>query len=313
MDKEYKKLLEKQGYRFIGEHSAIKTCGWTSASLGGRGVCYKQKFYGINSHRCVQMSVAVNFCNMDCVFCWRERNNSAFDKIDEPVELINNAVEAQKKLLFGFGGNPKTSKKKFEEAKNPIHFAISLNGENTAYPKLSEFISALKKKNYSSFLVTNGQLPEVLEKIEMPTQLYISISAPNKKLFDEINKPMHKNGWERLIKSLKIMKKLKNKTRTTIRLTLINDMTMKPEHAKEYAELIKIAEPLFLEVKSYMWLGASKKRLKLQNMARHEQIREFAKEISKYCDYKIIDESPDSRVVLMMQSDFSERMMRFNI
>lgn len=311
MDKAYKQLLEKQGYRFIGEHSAIKTCNWTASSLGGGDFCYKQKFYGINSHRCVQMSVAVNFCNMDCVFCWRERNNSPFDKIDEPKELIKNAIESQRMLLIGFGGNPKTAKEKFEEAKKPIHFAISLNGENTAYPKLSEFISELKKMNYSSFLVTNGQLPEVLEKIEMPTQLYLSISASNEKLFNEIDKPMYKDGWERLLKSLEVLKKIKNKTRTTIRLTLIKGLTMNFEYAEEYAKLIQIAEPHFLEVKSYMWLGASRKRLKKENMASHNEIKTFANEISKYSDYKIIDESPDSRVVLMMQEDFPERMMRF--
>ena len=40
-----KKLMEKQGYRFIGNHSAVKTCEWTKKSLINKGSCYKQKFY----------------------------------------------------------------------------------------------------------------------------------------------------------------------------------------------------------------------------------------------------------------------------
>ena len=51
-----KKILEKQGYRFTGEHSSIKICDWTKKAIRGEGVCYKQKFYGINTIQCVQMT-----------------------------------------------------------------------------------------------------------------------------------------------------------------------------------------------------------------------------------------------------------------
>ncbi len=137
MDKTYRELLKKQGYQFIGEHSAVKTCMYTSKGMTGKGSCYKQKFYGIQSHRCVQMSLAVNFCNLDCSFCWRERSNSAFGKLDDPIELADKAVAAQRKLLSGFGSsNASVPKERLAESKEPLHFAISLNGENTVYPKL---------------------------------------------------------------------------------------------------------------------------------------------------------------------------------
>ncbi|RLE41207.1 4-demethylwyosine synthase TYW1, partial [Candidatus Woesearchaeota archaeon] len=51
---ELRKVLEKQQYAFIGRHSAIKICYWTKKSLLDEGVCYKQQFYGIKSHRCCQ-------------------------------------------------------------------------------------------------------------------------------------------------------------------------------------------------------------------------------------------------------------------
>jgi tRNA wybutosine-synthesizing protein 1 len=302
MDQNYKQTLEKQGYHFIGEHSAVKTCAWTHSALRGQGTCYKGKFYGIQSHRCVQMSVAVNFCNLDCVFCWRERNNSAFGSIDDPKEIAKKAVEMQKKILSGYGGHPTTPRAQWEQANQPLHFAISLNGENTAYPKLSEFISELKKSGHSTFLVT---------KIEPPTQLYISLSAPNEKQFLEIDKPMFADGFQRLLKSMDVLRTLKDKTRTVIRLTVIKGMTMDEESAKQYAEIVKRAMPHFLEVKSYMYLGSSKERMEKSNMGYHEDVVEFCKTLSKYLPYKIVDESKVSRVVLMMQHDVPWRIMNF--
>lgn len=309
MDKSYKKKLQNQGYYFTGEHSASKICTWTKKSLREEGVCYKQKFYGINSHLCNQMSVTVNFCNNDCLYCWRERNNSDFDVIDEPKSIIVNSITAQRKLISGFGGFDKVNKKKFKEAQNPKHYAISLTGETLTYPKLNELIKELHKKGMTTFVVTNGQLPEKLKKLEPPTQLYISISAPTKELFNKICNPMQKNGWEQLLKSLKILKKLKKKTRTAIRITVIKDLNML--HPEKYAELIKIGEPMFLEVKAYMHVGASREKLTIKNMPTHEEVKEFALKIGNSCNYKFIDEQMESRVILLMKKDFKNRLLKF--
>jgi len=305
MDAAYKQLLTKQGYKFIGEHSACKTCHYTSNSIKGKTSCYKNKFYGIESHRCVQMSVAVNFCNLDCVFCWRKRNNSEFGKIDDPKKLAEDAIRAQKTLLAGFGGNSQVDRKKWQESKIPLHVAISLNGESTAYPHLGEFISELHGMGRTTFLVTNGQLPEVIEKITPPTQLYISLSAPNAELFKMIDRPLFKDGWERLLRSFDVMNKLRadGKTRTVIRLTLIRDKVMEESHAEEFAELIKRANPMFLEIKGYSWLGSSKERLENTNMPTYDEIKQFGEKISQYCDYKFMDGQQEGRVVLMMQDE----------
>ena len=314
MDAAYKKLVEKQGYKFIGEHSACKTCHYTSASLAGKGTCYKQRFYGIQSHRCVQMTVAANFCNLDCTFCWRKRNNSPFGQVDDPVALVDRAVAAQIKALSGFGGNANVDRQKFAESKQPLHFAISLNGENTAYPKLGEFIAELTRRGYTSFLVTNGQLPEVLAKISPPTQLYISVSAPNEELFNAVDKPMYTDGWQRLLKSLDLLRQFREqgRTRTVIRLTLIKGITMKPEHVEQFAEMIKRGNPMFLECKSYMFVGTSKERLERDNMAAHDEIREFARAVGKKCGYDVVDEQEESRVVLMMQPRTAGRFLKIN-
>lgn len=309
MKEPYRKELEKQQYRFIGSHSAVKICTWTKKSLTDNGHCYKQKFYGINSHRCCQISVTVNFCDLDCVFCWRKRHNEPFSMIDNPSGIIDNAIKYQRLLLSGMGGNEKTNMKKFKEAQEPMHFAISLTGETLYYPRLSELIKELKKRRLTSFVVTNGQLPDVMEKLEPPTQLYLTLAAPDAKTYKKICKPMNKDYWKRLNKSLAILKRMKKKTRTAIRLTLVKGYNMaKPE---EYAKLIKKANPDFLEVKAYMFVGASRQRLEKENMPYHKDIVDFAEKIAKFSRYRIIDEQPESRVVLMMEKDFNGRMMRF--
>ena len=305
----YKKLLEKQHYAIIGNHSACKICSWTKKSLRNNGACYKQQFYGIKSHICCQMSTTINYCDMDCVYCWRDHYNEEFTEIDEPKNLIDKAITAQKKLLEGFNGFDKVNREKFQESKNPLHFAISLTGETLYYPKLSELIKELKNRNLTSFIVTNGQLPAVLEKLEPPTQLYISLDAPNKQLQKRICNPKHKDSWDRLIKSLKILEELKQKTRTALRITLIKYLNM--TRAEKYAELIEKSSPKFVEAKAFMWCGFSKQRLAIENMPRHPEIMKFAKKIQENSSYKIIDEKENSRVVLLMKKDFKGRKLKF--
>ncbi|MFO8015931.1 MAG: 4-demethylwyosine synthase TYW1 [Candidatus Woesearchaeota archaeon] len=301
MDETYKKELEKQQYRFIGDHSAVKVCSWTKKALTGQGHCYKQKFYGIESHRCCQISVTVNYCDQDCIFCWRKRYQEPFTTVDDPKKLVDNAIAQHSLLLSGMGGHENINRKKLEEAKDPNQFAISLTGETLHYPRLSELIRELKRRGCSSFVVTNGQLPEVMERMEPPSQLYISLDAPNEDIYRKVCRPMNNDGWQRLNRSLEVLKDLRKKTRTTIRVTLVKGENMaEPEN---YAKLIEKAEPHFLEVKAYMFVGNSRLKLSIKNMPRHHEIVEFAKDLEKHSRYRIIDEQPESRVVLMMKDD----------
>ncbi|MBI3034787.1 4-demethylwyosine synthase TYW1 [Candidatus Woesearchaeota archaeon] len=309
-----KLMLKKQQYEVVGKHTRVKTCHWTKSDLRGEGGCYKNRFYGINSHQCIQMTPTFT-CNNACVFCWRDlryhTEPAMQDSIDDPDLIVKGTIEAQKKLLSGFGGNKKTSEEKFERAMAPQHVAISLDGEPTLYPRLAELIKEYKEKNFSTFVVSNGLLPERIEKLleEPPTQLYISVDAPNEELFNIIDRPIIKNAWHRLVKTLSILPELRAKTRTVLRFTLIRGLNMvEPE---QWAEIIKMSEPMFVEVKAYMWVGMSRERLEQKNMPLHEEVKEFASEIAKYANYKIIDEHEPSRVVLLMKEDFEGRVMKF--
>ena len=202
MNSALKAMLEKQHYTIIGEHSGHKICDYVKKSLLDRDFCYKQKFYGIQSHRCVQMTPAVNHCPNECIFCWRamEFNEGiVIKKTDAPEKIIEGSIRAQLKKINGFGGNKKVNWVKFREAQKPLHFAISLSGEPTLYSKLQKMIEILNKRKMSSFVVSNGMFPEKLRKIT-PTQLYLSIFAPNEELYNKISRTKIKNAWKRLMK-----------------------------------------------------------------------------------------------------------------
>lgn len=310
-----KLMLKRQQYELVGSHSRVKTCQWAKSDLREKGGCYKNKFYGINSHQCIQMSPAFT-CNNSCVFCWRDlryhTEPAMQESIDEPACIVEGTIEAQRKLLSGFGGNEKTSEWKFEMAMKPKHVAISLDGEPTLYPRLAELVKEYKKKGFSTFIVSNGLLPSRIEKLfeEPPTQLYISVDAPNEVLFNIIDRPIIKNAWQGLIKTLSMLPKLGRKTRTALRFTFIKGLNMvEPE---QWSEIIKLSNPMFVEAKAYMWVGMSRERLEQSNMPVHEEVKQFALEIAKHCDYKLIDEHKPSRVVLLMKEDFEGRVMRFD-
>ncbi len=301
------KRLQKAGYKIIGKnkHSAVKLCLWTRKSIrtGEEEFCYKQKFYGnigIKSHRCLQMTPSFPFCTLRCAFCWRDTSITYpkwIGKEDEPEDIIEKSIKAQRELLTGLGG-VSHSEKHLKEAMNPSNAAISLAGESTFYEKLSQLIEAFHKRNMKTFLVTNGTLTEKLEKLKiLPTQLYISLCSNSKEMMERVQKPLISDAWKKLNKSLELFPSLK--TRKVIRLTLVKNLNM--SEPEKYAKLIERALPDFIEVKGGMAVGFSRlqNRIKYEDMASHEEIREFARKIENSLDYKIKDEKKDSRVVLL--------------
>jgi len=301
----YVKKLKGQHYRFFGkhEHSAAKLCLWTKKSMRNRGVCYKQAFYGVQSHRCLQMSPNV-YCQLRCVFCWRTWEHEPLNYLpkvwDEPKELVDESIAAQRKLLSGLGGTADTDRKKFKEAQEPNQIAISLDGEPTMYPYLGDLLKEYHRRKATTFLVSNGLLPERLEKLEpLPTQLYISLYGPDKQTHQKTNLPLTKDSWEKLNQSLELFPSLD--TRKVIRLTLVKGVNM--IEPKKYAELIKIAKPDFIEAKGYMFVGGSRQRLAIENMPTHEEIKKFAEELNRDIDYELVGEKKDSRVVLLSSGE----------
>ncbi|MEM3481756.1 MAG: radical SAM protein, partial [Thermoplasmata archaeon] len=215
---------------------------------------------------------------------------------DDPEKIVDESIKAQRKLISGYGGNPEANQQKLREAYNPKHVAISLTGEPTLYPRLGELIEEYHKRGITTFLVTNGTMPEVLEKLDpLPTQLYVTVAAPNEEIYKKLLVPMISKGWERLNRTLEILPSLN--TRKVIRHTLVKGWNM--DYVKEYAFLDLKAEPHFIEPKGYVYVGYSRERITKESMPSHNEIIEFSKKLSDYIGYYYSDEREDSRVVLL--------------
>jgi len=238
-------------------------------------------------------------CENKCVHCWRpiEVNFGEVvgEEIKEPKEIIDSCISAQQKLLTGFKGHDNVNMQKFKEAQEPMQFAISLIGEALNYPKIGEFIKELKDRGKTSFLVSNGLHPEVLkdlaEKNCLPTQLYISMNASDKELFDKWHNSSVSDAWACFNESLDVLRYLKYKTRTVLRMTLVKGKNMLDEQVEGYVDLILKACPDFVEVKGFVSVGFSRQRLGYDMMPTHEEIVGFAKKLVKGLEgYEVLNE-----------------------
>jgi tRNA wybutosine-synthesizing protein 1 len=292
-----KQNLESKKYSIVGSSSGVQICNWTKKALCGNERCWKQKFYGIKSAGCCQFSPSLMWCENQCVHCWRPIEMSLGNKleeIDDPIEILDKIVEARKKLMIGFKGLEKVNKKNFEKACRPSLYSFSLSGEPTIYPRLDEMIREIRKRNAVSFLVTNGQNPKMLRKLErtnsLPTQLTISTNAPNKDLYLKWHNSCNKDSWERFTESIKIITNLKGKCRRCVRLTLVkvgnnpnsglNELTnMTDNLAEDYSRVILIADPDFVHVKGFTSIGYSRYRMGADKMPKFIEVRKYAKKI----------------------------------
>ena len=251
------------------------------------------------------MTPAVHYCNMHCTFCWRAHSGDKPDlrwketpnsQWDEPEQIVEECIKAQLKLLIGYKGNPKTDKWKLREALKPGHVAISLTGEPTLYPQLGELIRLFHKRRFTTFLVSNGTIPEALSKLsEEPTQLYVSLCAYDEQSFLRTCRPQFPRAWTRVNETLSLLQTFK--CPTVLRLTLVRHLNL--AHPESYARLIEKANPTYIEPKAYMHVGFSRLRLGYENMPSHAEIRSFAEALAKETSYNILDEAPDSHVVLL--------------
>lgn len=258
------------------------------------------------------MTPALFYCTEKCLFCWRAQSGDhqiTWDEMrlpawDSPEEIVEESIKAQLEILSGYKGNPETNQKKFKEALTPRHAAISLTGEPTLYKHVGELIHAFHRRGFTTFLVSNGTAPSVLAKLEeVPTQLYISVCAPDEEAFKHICRPQIPKAWEKLNQTLELLSSFK--CPTVIRITIVRGLNMK--NIKGYAKLVEKANPTYIEPKAYMHVGFSRLRLGYECMPTHGEIREFATQIAKETGYNIIDESQESRVVLLSKLEKSIR------
>ncbi len=391
----------KTTYRIIGKfkHSSIKPCHWLEQRLmTGRENrnCYKEVF-GIQSHKCLQNTPSLPFCNHQCVFCWRDIETGSLGQdfsveADEPKLLVDEMLrhhrdiiknhlplrryldnyEIMIDILYFLLQNPKkshtvnfisrklhVSKNKIDramvllknqefikffdnvshgfdleddikccissredlemlvkreltrpddimnahaEALHPNHAAISLDGEPLLYPKISEFIQEFKKRNMTTFIVTNGTLPERIQNLDpLPSQLYITLPAPNEQIYKKICRPMLKNGWQKIMDSLKLINSLSG--RTLVRLTAVKDLNLNEQFLENYYKIIENANPNFFEIKGFTLQAKAlliKERMKSTKPIQsyfpdYDYLEELALKFEKISGFPLIYKNEKSR------------------
>ena len=397
---EFVENYTKTTYRIIGKnkHTAIKPCHWLEQKLlTGRDNrnCYKGVF-GIQSHRCLQNTPSMPFCNQQCVFCWRDielgnlssefsvepddpsylidemirhhqdiiknhlplrrylenyeimvdlltfmlknRENHSINSLSKGLHVSKNKVERALNLLKNqeFLLPADNSLKSFKldneisccidtrdeivklinlslttpdeimqthsEAMNPNHAAISLDGEPFLYPKLDGLVSEFRNRNMTTFIVTNGTLPERIESLNsLPSQLYITLPAPNKDIYKKVCRPMIKNGWSKILNTLDLVESLS--CRSLVRLTAVKNLNLSENYIKDYVKLIDKANPNFFEIKGFTLQAKAlmiNKRLKSDKILQYyfpeyEYLEELALKFEEIGNFPLIYVNKASR------------------
>ncbi|KAK3318676.1 hypothetical protein B0H66DRAFT_516997 [Apodospora peruviana] len=278
--------LTKQGYSIVGSHSGVKICRWTKSALRGRGSCYKFSFYGINSHQCMETTPSLS-CSNKCVFCWRHGTNpvgTTWRWVVDPPQLIFDGVkENHYKKIKMMRGVPGVRAERFAEAMRIRHCALSLVGEPIFYPHINEFLGMLHAERISSFLVCNAQHPDELAALQHVTQLYVSIDASNRESLRRIDRPLHRDFWERFQRCLEILRKRRFRQRTVFRLTLVKGFNVEDE-AEGYADLVEKGLPCFVEVKGVTYCGTStagNAGLTMANVPFYQEVCDFVTALEK--------------------------------
>ncbi|KAK5939381.1 Fe-S oxidoreductase [Knufia obscura] len=306
--------LTKQGYTIVGTHSGVKICRWTKSALRGRGSCYKNSFYGIASHLCMETTPSLS-CSNKCVFCWRHGTNPVSTtwrwEVDDPQLIFDGAKEGHYKKIKMMRGVPGVRAERFEEAMRIRHCALSLVGEPIFYPRINEFLGLLHGEQISSFLVCNAQHPQQLQDLDRVTQLYVSIDASNKESLRKIDRPLHRDFWERFNSCLDILREKRFVQRTVFRLTLVKGFNVEDE-AEGYADLVAKGLPCFVEVKGVTYCGttsAAGAGLTMQNVPFYEEVVEFVTALNAALErrglgYGIAAEHAHSCCILLASNRF---------
>ena len=306
--------LTKQGYTIIGTHSGVKICRWTKSALRGRGSCYKFSFYGIKSHLCMETTPSLS-CSNKCVFCWRHGTNPVGTtwrwQVDPPEMIFQGAKEGHYKKIKMMKGVPGVRAERFQEAMRIRHCALSLVGEPIFYPHINEFVSLLHKEHISSFLVCNAQHPDQLAALKPVTQLYVSIDASNAESLRKIDRPLHRDYWQRFLRCLDILREKRYRMRTVFRLTLVKGFNI-DEEVEGYADLVAHGLPCFVEIKGVTYCGTSSSSnagLTMQNVPFYDEITAFVEAMNtalerRGLEYGIAAEHAHSCCVLIASKRF---------
>ncbi|MEX2715676.1 MAG: radical SAM protein [Candidatus Sigynarchaeum springense] len=262
------------------------------------------------------------------------KSGESWNRVDDAIVLLKTTeiVDTRDNIRYCFNPRIDTSldpeallaaylttrdeiRRAFASAHEPSHAAISLAGEPTLYPFIGGLVREFKRRGFTTFIVSNGTMPGVLERMDpLPTQLYITLPPPDEKMYARIHRPSIQGGYQAIMKTLQVLPSLT--CRTCLRITHvkgINDSTS-GDHVQGLVKLVKMANPSFLEVKGFAVEARAmllKKRLGLGGdgttigessgfAPTFEDVITFAQRLSEAGGFPILEVSKPSRDVLML-------------
>ncbi|EOD52965.1 putative flavodoxin and radical sam domain protein [Neofusicoccum parvum UCRNP2] len=231
------------------------------------------------------------------------------------MKIFEGVTEGHYKKIKMMRGVPGVRAERFAEAMRIRHCALSLVGEPIFYPYINEFMALLHKQHISSFLVCNAQHPAQLATLKHVTQLYVSIDASNKESLRKVDRPLHRDFWERFCACLDILREKRFEQRTVFRLTLVKGFNMADE-IKGYADLVARGLPCFVEIKGVTYCGTATSAaagLTMQNVPFYAEVQEFVEALNaelNSCglEYGIAAEHAHSCCVLLASTRFRKQV-----
>ncbi|MFX1326443.1 MAG: hypothetical protein ACFE8N_15945, partial [Promethearchaeota archaeon] len=120
-------------------------------------------------------------------------------------------------------------------------------------------------------------------------------------IYKKVCRPMIKNGWDNINKSLGLLDSLS--CRTLIRLTGIKNLNINEHYMKNYIDIIKKGNPNFFEIKGFTLQAKAlliKERLKSDNPVQYyfpeyEFLEDFALKFEKMSGFPLIYKNRPSR------------------
>ena len=219
-------------------------------------------------------------CANKCVFCWRHHKNPVGRewrwKTDDPRYIVDEGVRTHVQMIKETKGIPGVRMDRWEEAHTVRHCALSLVGEPIMYPRIDEFLAELHNRHISTFLVTNGQHPDAIESLRPITQLYVSVDAPTPESLEAIDRPLFRDAWDRLRRSLRCLKD--KGQRTVARLTVVKGWNS--DEVEGYAKLIALGHCSLVEMKGVTFCGKSDaSNLNMSNTPWHHEVVDLATQL----------------------------------
>lgn len=205
-------------------------------------------------------------CNINCNYCWI---HSPLNKKPVHKEALSLTFEDIKKIV------DKATEWNSEEV------VISGDGEPTIHSEFKQITEYITKRGFKTFLTTNATFKEkLLPVISKIDYLYMTFSAPEKKLYNEVQSPNSQNMYERVIKNIKILSLLKKKHRKPfLNIAFIINST----NYKTISQMLNLGEKIGIDEITFRIMEPTEytKKLLLSNREKKELLKIINKTTKK--------------------------------